>query len=222
MIRTYKRKLILSKAQQERLSSWIGACRVVYNAGLEIKIAAYRNKQQSISKYDLMKQLTEIKDVEWIADVPAQSLQAVMDRLETSYQNFFRTFKKGGGFPKFASKRNYKSVLLKSVKVNEHSVVVPKIGKLRLFKDASIIGIPKTAQIIKEPTGLFICIQCENVPKKFDSESQAIGLDMGVTHFCIDSNGLFIGNPRHFKRYERRLRIENRSLARKMKGSNRW
>jgi putative transposase len=45
---------------------------------------------------------------------------------------------------------------------------------------------------------------------------------MGLSHFCIDSNGNFIHNPKHFKKHERQLRIENRSLARKKKGSNSW
>jgi putative transposase len=53
-------------------------------------------------------------------------------------------------------------------------------------------------------------------------ENQVIGLDMGIAHFAVDSNGNFISNPNHFKKYERRLRIENRSLARKRKGSNSW
>ena len=53
-------------------------------------------------------------------------------------------------------------------------------------------------------------------------ESQVIGLDMGISHFVIDSNGNFVSNPKHFKKYEDKLRIENRSLSRKKKGSNRW
>lgn len=189
---------------------------------LDIQIQSYKAHQKKLHKFDLIKQLTEIKHIDWIADVPAQSLQAVIERLDRSYQNFFRTFKKGGGFPKFANKDKYKSILFKSVKVNQHSVVLPKIGKVRMFKDAEIIGIPKNATIIKEPTGYFICIQCEDVPKKFDSESQAIGIDMGISHFSIDSNGNFVSNPKHFKKYEKQLAIENRSLARKVKGSNRW
>ena len=65
-----------------------------------------------------------------------------------------------------------------------------------MFKDAEIKGTPKTATIIKDVTGFFICIQCNDVPKKFDSESQTIGLDMGIANFCADSNGGFISNPR--------------------------
>jgi putative transposase len=161
----------------------------------------------------------------WIKDVPSESLQASIERLERSYQNFFRTFKKGSGFPKFASKHRYNSILFKRVKVLEDNFVqLPKIGKVKMFKDSEIKGTPKTATIIKEPTGFFICITCKDVEKNISNpdESQAIGLDMGVAHFCIDSNGNFYVNPRHFLKYERKLRIENRALARKVKGSNRW
>ena len=106
--------------------------------------------------------------------------------------------------------------------MNGNFASIPKIGSVRMFKDSEIKGHPKTAQIIIEPTGYFICIQCDQVPVKFVSENQAIGLDMGIAHFCIDSNGQFVANPKHFKRHERHLRIANRSLARKKKGSNRW
>lgn len=223
MIRTYKRKLILTKEQSNRIGSWIGACRVVYNLGMEIKQASYKSTGKSVSKYDLINQLPDLKkDFDWIRDVPSQTLQASIERLDRSYQNFFRSFKKGGGYPKFASKKTFKSILFKSVSVNGNFASIPKIGSVRMFKDSEIKGHPKTAQIIIEPTGFFICIQCEQVPVKFVSENQAIGIDMGIAHFCIDSNGQFVANPKHFKRHERHLRIENRSLARKKKGSNRW
>ena len=223
MIRTYKRKLILTKEQSNRISSWVGACRVVYNLGMEIKQASYKSTGKSVSKYDLLNQLPDLKkDFDWIADVPSQTLQGAVERLDRSYQNFFRNFKKGGGYPKFASKKTFKSILLKSISVNGNFASIPKIGSLKMFKDSEIKGKPRTAQIIIEPTGFFICIQCEHVPVKFVSENQAIGIDMGIAHFCIDSNGNFFANPKHFQSHERLLRIANRSLARKKRGSNRW
>ena len=56
MIRTYKRKLKLTKSQEQRISSWIGACRVVYNLGMEIKQASYKSTGKSVNKYDLINQ----------------------------------------------------------------------------------------------------------------------------------------------------------------------
>lgn len=226
MIRTFKRKLILSKIQSQRISSWIGVCRLVYNMGMEIKNETYKSFGKTVSKYELMKQLKDLNDIDWIKDVPSGSLQAALDRLDRSFQTFFKTHKKGGGYPKFASKKAYKSVQFKQVggilRASENMVNLPKVGSLKIFNDAPIVGIIKNMSIKIEPTGFFICIQCEDVPKKFNSENQAIGLDMGLSHFCIDSNGIFISNPRHFKKYEAILRIENRSLSRKRKGSNKW
>lgn len=180
-----------------------------------------------------MKQLPELKDIEWIKDVPAQTLQNAIERLDIAYQNFFRTCHNGGGFPKFANKKKYKSILLKNgnlnrkiplIEIKNNTIKLPKLGQIKMFKDSSILGIPKTATIIKEPTGYFVCIVCDKINKTIQNtdESQVCGIDMGVTYFCVDSNGNVILNPKHFKQYEDKLRIENRSLARKVKGSNRW
>lgn len=120
---TYKRKLKLNHAQEKRISSWIGTCRLIYNMGLEIKKETWKNKQQDVSAYDLMSQLTTIKDIEWVKDVPSQSLQNAIERLDKSYKNFFRTYKFGGGFPKFKSKRKFKSIVLKSAKLKSTKVI---------------------------------------------------------------------------------------------------
>lgn len=217
---TYKRKLILTKAQENRIDSWIGACRVVYNLGLEVKIHAYKNGH-SLSKYDLMKQITDLKHIDWISDVSIEALQNTMVRLDSSYKSFFR----GGGFPKWATKKKYNSFLVRSIKIlDNHKISIPKIGKLKMFKDAPILGIPKIATIKKDITGYFICITCDGVSKNIQNpdESQVCGIDMGIAYFCVDSNGNLIENPKHFKKYESQLRIENRSLSRKKKFSKRW
>jgi len=181
-----------------------------------------------VLQFELMKQITGIRDIEWIKDVPSHTIQNAIDRLDNSYKKFFATCRTGGGFPKYASKNKYKSILFKQhdnlLRIIENKIKLPKIGELKMFKDAPIIGVLKTATIIKEPTGYFVCIVCDGISKSIQNqdESQVCGIDMGVAYFCVDSNGKLIENPKHFKRYEDRLRIENRSLSRKKKGSNRW
>ncbi|MEK6881747.1 MAG: transposase, partial [Nanoarchaeota archaeon] len=164
------------------------------------------------------------KDVEWIKDVPSQTLQESVERLDRSYQNFFRTCKKGGGFPKFAKKHKYKSLVIKEIKVDGNNVIIPKIGKLKTFKDREIKGTPKRVIIIKESTGYFICVQCEGVEKPIynSDKNQVGGIDMGIFHFCVDSDGGFVANEKHFFKHESKLRIENRSLSRKKKFGKNW
>lgn len=218
---TYKRKLILTKVQATCIDSWIDTCRFIYNMALEIRITAWRNKQQMVSKYELMKQLTEIRSFDWIADAPRDCLDMAIEKMDLAYSGFFRRNK---GFPKFRSKRHYRSMHFKKVSVSSKGVTVYKLGTLKIFKDSPIIGTPKTATIKKDPTGYFITVVCADIERSIQNsdESQVVGLDMGISSFCTDSNGRFVENPKHFKKYERQLRVENRSLARKKKGSSNW
>ena len=189
----------------------------MYNLALETKTGAYASHKKSLSSYDLQKQLTELKEIDWIASVPSQSLQNVVERLDSAYQSFF----KGGGFPKWAKRGEYNSILFKSVKKTENGFVLPKIGSVTTFKDRVPSGELKTATIKKEHNGYFICVtfECQSENIYPVSENQAVGIDMGISRFLTDSNGCFVENPRHTKRYERRLRVKNRSLVRKKKGS---
>jgi putative transposase len=218
-VRTYKRKLILNKTQEQRLRQWIGVCRLVYNMSIEIRECVYKSQGKSIHKYELMKQLSPLRgNFAWIKAVPAESLQGAIDRMDNSYKQFF----KGAGHPKFASKKFYKSILFKTARVEGDFIVIPKLGKVRMAKDVKVTGVTKTSVIKIEPTGFFVSIVCDNVPKKFNSENQTVGLDMGISKFCVTSDGDVIENPRHFEKYEKKLRIENRALARKKKDSNSW
>lgn len=217
-MKTYKYKLKLTKEQSSRVDSWIGASRYVYNLALETKIETYNQMKVSLSKFDLMRQLVELKDVEWIKDVPCQSLQNVIERMDFAYQSFF----KGGGFPKWAKRNEYKSILLKSVKQKDNGFKLPKLGLVKVFKDRMPIGALKTAIIIKENNGYYLSVTFEFISKNVypTSESQAVGIDMGISYFLVDSNGCFIENPRHTLKYQKRIRVKNRSLARKKLGSN--
>lgn len=224
MVRTYKRKLILNTSQEERLRAWIGVCRLVYNMALEIKQATYNAKGVSIRQYALQKQLPELrKSYDWVKDVPNDCLQNSIERLDRSYDLFFKTHKNGGGRPRFISKKKYKSITFRRyISLDGNNIKINKIGWLKIFKDSPIEGEIKTAIIKIEPTGFFISIVSEAPDKNPYSENQAVGLDLGISHFCVDSNGNFIANPKHFKKYERKLRVENRSLCRKETGSNSW
>jgi putative transposase len=217
---TYKRKLILNNEQKKRISSWIDTCRFVYNMALEIKIDAWRIAQKNIGSYELMNQLPTIKDISWINDVPAQCLQGVIERGDHAYKMFF----KGNGYPKYKSKRFYNSILFKGVlKRRQNEIKLLKIGWLKMFKDARILGKIKTAVIKREIDGYFVYIVCDEMRTiQNTDESQVGAIDMGVVNLFVDHNGNYCKNPRQFKKYETKLRVENRSLSRKKKGSNRW
>ncbi|MFB2982177.1 RNA-guided endonuclease TnpB family protein [Microseira sp. BLCC-F43] len=51
------------------------------------------------------------------------------------------------------------------------------------------------------------------------SEGKAIGVDLGLNHFAITSDGSKYGNPKYYRQYENRLAQQQKRLAKKQKGS---
>ena len=51
-------------------------------------------------------------------------------------------------------------------------------------------------------------------------EGKAIGIDLGLTHFAITSDGSKFDNPKWLKKHEHNLKIKQQQLSRKQKGSN--
>ncbi|HEY9388184.1 MAG TPA: transposase, partial [Mycobacteriales bacterium] len=60
-------------------------------------------------------------------------------------------------------------------------------------------------------------VQAEDTPlQPVETET---GIDLGLTHFAVLSNGRKIDNPRYLRNAERRLKRAQRALSRKQKGS---
>lgn len=218
MIKTYTYKIKTTKEFENKFNQWIGACRFLYNCALELKIDMYKRFGKSISNNEIQGQLTEAKkEVVWLKEVSSQTLQSIVEKLDKSFQSFFR---QGYGFPKFASRKRTNSIPFKSVKFKDNNFILPKWGTIKIFKDRLPKGKLKTASIVRKADGYYLHINLE-IPFENLNENQ-VGLDMGISFFCVTSDGNFIQNPRHTKHYERKLRIKNRALARKKKLSSNW
>lgn len=217
LTKTYKFKLKPTKQQEQIFESWVSTCRALYNLSLEQKITAYEIRRTSVSKYDQYNQLPELKKhFPWFAEVYSDTLQDVLDRLDFSFKKFF----KGSGFPKFSKKGTYNSFTFKrSFKVNDKTIKIPKIGEVKYFNSRQIVGTPKTATIVKEVNGWFICITSK-YNTEFDQivvdNQNAVGIDCGVVKTFALSDGSVIMKPSTDMSKIKRLQ---RKLSRQKKGS---
>lgn len=220
MNKTYKYRLKLTRAQEERILSWIGVCRLIYNLALEIKQESWRKCRKNVTSYDLMRQLKDIRaDHEWIADCPVSCQEDAIERMDKSYKSFF----KGGGFPKWAKRGLYSSITFKHTRnLTDGEIRLPRIGAVRIFKDRPFVGEVRRVTISIKNGKFYISILTKQERVPMPVNENQVGLDMGIAFFCSTSNGQQISNPRHTLANERKLRIRQRSLSRKKKGSNRW
>lgn len=217
----YKFKLKPTKSQSIRFDQWLGTCRLIYNLALEAKIDAYKKSHVNLSRYDLQKQLKDLsEDYSFIKDVHSQVRQSPLVRLEKTYNNFFR----GAGFPKFAKKNGYKSFEFpQGVKIDNKHITLPKFGKVKFFLGKRDVDnfVVKNAKITKEHKGWFVSILVEQEISHLPKNSNSIGVDLGVAHYAVTSEGEVFENPKHLNKYKRKLKIAQRKVSRSKKGSNR-
>jgi putative transposase len=226
MLRAYKYELEPTSEQKQQLNGAFGSCRAVYNLALETKNRAYQ-AGKNLTCFDLMKQLPDLKEeFVWLKDVPSQSLQQAISNLDNAFTNFF---KGRASFPKFKKKDAKQSFRIPiSVRVNfeTNCVRLPKCGDVKFYNSREFEGEVKQATVSKTTTGrYFISILVEDkkeLPiKKEIKESTTIGIDLGLKHFAILSDGTKIENPKFLVKAQKELKVQQRSLSRKKKGSKR-
>lgn len=225
MIKTYTYKILPNKRVERNYNAWAGVCRYVYNIAKEVKEEAYKNGLK-LSNYDLQKQMTEAKSENiWLFDVHSNTLIATLDQLDSGYKKFFSDLKKGikTSKPKWMSKKRQNSIPFKSIKIKDSSFVLPKFGKVRVFKFKEPKGELRTARIIKEVDGLYLKVVVKTQETEHKRENQSIcAIDMGIKYFLVTSDGEFVDNPRHLFKQLRKLRVEHRKLSRMKKFGSNW
>ena len=228
MLKSYKYRIYPNQEQKELLSRIFGQVRFVYNLGLETKISSYTGNKKHLSCFDLNKQITELKNTEcvWLKESPSQALQMSMNNLDNAYTNFFRGF----GFPKFKNRYGKQSFQLPQgvwLSDNKKQIFIPKLKFTDIDLHREFDGEIKTSTISKSITNkYYISILVETLQPKPEKQpiklNTSVGLDLGIKDFVITSDGKKFKNQDFFKSAINDLRIEQRSLTRKIKGSNHY
>ena len=220
MLRAIKYELNPTNSQKEQIKRACGCCRLVYNTMLDRKISAYKDRGETISEAELMRQLTVLKsENEFLREVPSQSLQQAIRNLSSAYSNFFK--KNGSGFPRFKKKGARDSFRLPipcSIDYDNWSVKVAKIGTIRLFKghNKQITGKIRSYTISHTSTDrYFISILYETPDRAKLNNGKSVGIDVGIKDFATLSDGTVFENQKYLKSSLRKLRVLQRSVSRK-------
>ncbi len=228
MLKAYKFRLYPTAEQKTLIEKHIGSCRFVYNWALAEKIKTYEQTNHSISQFDLNKKITALKEEKtWLTEVNSQSLQGMTRNLESAFTKFF---KEKTGFPKFKSKKNpvqsFPIPQHYTVDFNSGIIKLPKIGKVKAVLHRKFEGILKVATLSKSCTGkYFISVLVEDnkeapVKQEFTATT-TIGVDVGIKDFAMLSSGEKIENPKCLNTSLQTLKVLQKQVSRKVKGSSR-
>ena len=220
-MKTYEFKIKIRDTLKNKIENQLGCTRLVYNLALETKEESFK-KGAKLSKFDLIKQLPELKkEFKWLSNVHSQTLQGTIERLEKGYDKFFSDLKKGitTSKPKFAKKKKWSSVEYKSsaIKYTGNSELnISKIGRIKFFKSREIEGEIKIVRIVKKANGYYLNIVTDKDFDKCDNQA-TVGIDLGIKYSVVTLDGEYFENIKTFKKFQNKLRIENRKLSRKKK-----
>lgn len=162
----------------------------------------------------------------WYGSIHSNVLQMLIKHLDAAMNGFF---KHGRGFPKFKNRSNFRSFQYKptDTKIDGNRIYLPSIGWMRFFNSRSIPeGFEiRTVTVRRKVDGWYasILIRDDSVPQFPVTKeiNTIVGVDMGLTKLVHLSDGSDFDNPRPAtsKKMLRQLKLRQRRVARKKKGS---
>lgn len=137
---------------------------------------------------------------------------------------FYNRAKKGqAGFPRFKGASRYDSFCFpqSGFTLSGNKLTLSKIGTVKLKLSRKIQGKVKTCQIKRECGNWFVIFTVETKAEPLPKTGQSIGIDVGISAFATLSDGTQIDNFKYYESTQKKLRVANRRVARRKKGSNR-
>ncbi len=221
--RAYRYRFYPTEEQKQILARTFGCVRYVYNWGLRLKTDAYYKKGQRLYYKDLSAQLTVLKrqpETVWLNGVSSVALQQELRHLDRTFLNFFEG---RSGYPQFHKKRDrqFATYAASAFKWDGEQLILAKMQEpLNIRWSRYFAGVPSTVTVSKDTAERYFVtffVEAEIQPK--EPTQPQIGIDLGLTDAVILSTGQKFGNPRFFRKDEKRLAKAQWRLAKKQKGS---
>jgi len=232
MQKAFKVTLIPNCSQEVLINKTIGCSRFVYNRFLARRKELYSVQQKTLNYSGCSKELTQLKkEIEWLTEVDKFALQNSLKNLETAYKNFFADLKKPKNkrrfcFPQFKKKHSFKQSYKPNftncnIQIRENYLKLLKVGWIRFHKSQEINGTIVNVTVTRTKAGNYIAsILCETEVEKHPLVDKNVGLDLGIKSYLVQSDGIEVKNPKHYRQALRKLRKANKKLSRSTKGSN--
>lgn len=219
----YRYRIYPTAQQKAHLAKEFGCARYIYNWGLRLQIDALANDNKRPNMVALSKLLTALKkdpNSSWLKEVSSDPLQQALRHLDKAWKN---CFSKRAKRPRFKKKREQQSIsyTTRAFRLRGKQLFFAKIEQpFDVRWSRPLPSLPKTATLIKDPAGrYFVSFTVKVQPQSLAPCDKTIGIDLGLTHFLIASDGQKVDNPRFLQKDLERLAKAQRSLAKKEKGS---
>ncbi len=234
----YAFRLYPTPGQRIALARAFGCARVVYNDAIAVRERARAAGEAfptaAVLSRTLVTEAKKTRERHWLGEVSAVVLQQALRDAESAYRNFFASLKgerRGptSGAPRFKSRKDRRQAVRFTAnarwKITEAGrLSLPKIGEVRVRWSRPLPSVPSSVTVVKDAAGRYFASFVIDTDPAADAArmpdtDQAVGIDLGLTHFAVLSDGTKIDSPRFLRRAEKKLKRAQRELSRKQKGS---
>jgi putative transposase len=234
----YAFRLYPDAAQQAALAKAFGCARVVFNDAVRARENARKAGQPFPTAGELSRKLiTEAKRTKersWLGEVSAVVLQQSLRDAESAYRNFFASLKntrKGPkvGVPRFKSRKDARQSVRFTANArwsitDSGRLNLPKIGAVKVRWSRTLPANPTSVTVLRDAAGRYFASFVIDTDHAADTArmpdtDRTVGIDLGLIHFAVLSDGTKIDSPRFLRRAEKKLKKAQRELSRKQKGS---
>ncbi|NEO56771.1 MAG: transposase, partial [Okeania sp. SIO3B5] len=227
--KAYKFRFYPTPEQENLLRRTLGCVRLIYNKALAARTQAWYENKERVGYKQTSAMLTNWKkqeDLDFLTEVSSVPLQQGLRHLQTAFTNFFSGRAK---YPNFKKKRNGGSAeFTKSAfKWKDGQIYLAKCAEplpIRWSRQLPQDCVPSTITVKLDPCGRWSVSLRVNDTRNLllKPVNKQIGIDLGITSLLTTSDGEKIANPKNFNKLYKKLRLAQKSLSRKTKGSNNY
>ena len=242
MIIAHRIQLMPNNKQRTYFRKAIGCCRLAYNWGLAEWKRRYKEGERCLTGWKLQKDFNAIRREQFpfTYEVTRYATAHAFDDLQTAFTNFFehranypkphRKKDGEGSFYIFDEHGNMLSDTHKGMKhlnkvahnVNgKHQYMnVPNLGYVKMSQRLRFNGKLLGVNISQEGERFFASFRVQITEEEYrrthplvDNEKHgAVGIDLGLKETMTLSDGIAVGNPRTFRKHQRKLTRLSRQL----------
>ena len=228
MLKGHKIALNPNNLQATQFARHCGYARVAYNHALS-DFKAGLTAGQWRSHIELCRRFNAVKheQYDWCGDMSQNvSKNAIYTNLKDAIGCWQSGQNRSPKFKKRSHGQNYQADSGRgTITVVGRRIKLPKIGWVRMFQPLRFLGTICKVVISKQGHRWFASILVDTFTDEETPELQnhpVVGVDVGIKHLAVTSEGVYYENPKALKRYQRKLKRLQRQFSRKVKGSRNW
>jgi putative transposase len=249
MIVAYQYRLRPTKKQVIQIDRWLSMLCSQYNYLLADRFDWWERNRSPVNACPLVCHLPELRDNPdyysqkktlpnlkkthpWYAQIYSQVLQDVVKRVKVTFDRFLKGDSNGkrSGRPRFKQRSRYRTFLYPQIKegcLRDNLINLPMFGKVKVVLHRPIPdGFKiKTVSVIKKADGYYVTLNLEDatvptIKPDFNPES-ITGIDVRLKEFLTTAQNEVVAIPQYYRKAQKRLKVIQKRVSRRNKGSNR-